>query len=726
MSTSFFGATLAKRMPKIFKTAIAAVLLGVLSPISNAQGLTVGSFTTSPVEFQVPQNFSGGSVVSASCPDETTCSLVLQDSSGSGSDIAQVSMGSSSFESLSTFGNYLLTSISCPRAESCVTVGQSVGDGRPTVMVQSSGAWGPGTVPPLPSGADQGILNSVSCISNMECLAVGEDQTLGVPLVEFDNKMGWANIGIGSFGDQGELSGVSCSSDGACTAVGEDLSTGEPISWNFNLLSGLGDSVTLLNLGSEGGALNAVSCISSSTCVAVGQSFGNSAPVSLLQTNDSWSPPTELSTGSTPLTGQLNAITCLTAANCIAVGQDWGSGGPLIAVSNGSAFQDQPEASGSTGPGSLYSVSCGSSQKCLAAGQDQTTNNPYGDYLAGLGKATPVINFVNPPSQIVFGAITNLHISTNSTGLVSLISLTPAVCAADVSEIRLTAISAGNCIVKALVSESPEFIGGSTAPTLIHVVRAEQAPIEFHQDSLVASVGHSIPLATAGGSSGLPVAFTTISNGCSISGEMLTSTQAGTCVVVATEPGGANYLDASATQDFIFTPPAPAAPVISNSIRSGLVKSLIGLQEAGAPAKDVSWSVTGTGCSIAGRHHTAVSDLRIGSCVVTATDTVTGLSSDPATFTFTGIAQAPVTVYVNSPLALNQPIDLVAFGGSGGGAFSFALVPGSVNSASCSLSGAKLIATTAGECAVEATRGAHARYAPVVSAPLTLQFSPTA
>jgi len=355
-------------------------------------------------------------------------------------------------------------------------------------------------------------------------------------------------------------------------------------------------------------------------------------------------------------------------------------------------------------------------------------------YFAGSGVVqnfpiapkAPSFNLGDVPRTGIVGEILNVEVVDQDNISAQPQSLTPNICSVGGPTSTLTLLSKGNCLIVFFAPASGDYASGNSAPWVIEVDKAPQQALNFAPGPLNQSVGVPVLLSTIGGSSGLPVIFTTKSSGCSIALETLTSTQAGTCVVVATEPGGANYLDASATQDFIFTPPAPAAPVISNSIRSGLVKSLIGLQEAGAPAKDVSWSVTGTGCSIAGRHHTAVSDLRIGSCVVTATDTVTGLSSDPATFTFTGIAQAPVTVYVNSPLALNQPIDLVAFGGSGGGAFSFALVPGSVNSASCSLSGAKLIATTAGECAVEATRGAHARYAPVVSAPLTLQFSPTA
>jgi hypothetical protein len=163
-----------------------------------------------------------------------------------------------------------------------------------------------------------------------------------------------------------KLSGVSCVSAVDCWAVGstQDMNNnvaGELLHWN-------GASWIAVSSPSAGGALESVSCTSSSTCWAVGNvGNGQNSPLPLIVRSNgaSWT-----SVPAPRLPGEfLSAISCSSSMSCFAVGTYERSGKTLALQWNGSRWIRTPTANPSPKLGQqLTTVSCTSPKNCWALG----------------------------------------------------------------------------------------------------------------------------------------------------------------------------------------------------------------------------------------------------------------------------------------------------------------------------------------------------------------------
>ena len=113
-----------------------------------------------------------------------------------------------------------------------------------------------------------------------------------------------------------------------------------------------------------------------------------------------------------------------------------------------------------------------------------------------------------------------------------------------------------------------------------------------------------------------------------------------------------------------------------------------------------------------------------GSYSVIVTNTVAGglpsaITSSGATLTVTQAAQSAVTL-TSTTGTHGTPLTLVASGGSGSGAYSFAVT--SAGTAGCSISAGSLTSTSPGTCTVTATRAASTNYLAASSAATTVTF----
>ena len=111
--------------------------------------------------------------------------------------------------------------------------------------------------------------------------------------------------------------------------------------------------------------------------------------------------------------------------------------------------------------------------------------------------------------------------------------------------------------------------------------------------------------------------------------------------------------------------------------------------------------------------------------VTTVVPAVAGADARPGPRSGTGtVPQATLSVRVSlDRVAVGDRVLLSTQGGSGTGAVTFAVVGGT--STGCALSGDVLTSTSAGTCAVRATKAADATYAAAASAPVTVSFVPT-
>jgi hypothetical protein len=176
-----------------------------------------------------------------------------------------------------------LNAVSCASAKSCVAVGSYGNAAFDTLTLAAS--WNGKTwttaKPSVPAGAASSALQSVSCLSSADCLAVGwyakaNGGSLG--LAESWNGKRWTEVPLPKPGGSGELFSLSCVSSKYCLAVGEDgapgKSEGTPGSYVWNGKSWSFKQVPVPPKGGGSTAtsqLGGVQCLSATDCVAVGQ-----------------------------------------------------------------------------------------------------------------------------------------------------------------------------------------------------------------------------------------------------------------------------------------------------------------------------------------------------------------------------------------------------------------------------------------------------------------------
>jgi hypothetical protein len=256
----------------------------------------------------------------------------------------------------------------------------------------SAETWSP-QEPPSPTSATESYLNSVSCTSSEECIAVGWFESLvsetetAVPLAEKWNGTAWSaqEPPAPAGAKESDLYGVSCASSTECTAVGEfDDSSNEGVplaeKWNGTAWSAQEPPAPT---GGKESALYGVSCASSTECTAVGD-FYNSAnkyvPLAEKWNGTGWSaqePPA--ATGA--VRSHLYGVSCTSSIACTAVGEFTKSSGkvlPLAEKWNGTTWSAQePPAPTGAKQSILHSVSCTSSTACVAAGTFENSSEKF-------------------------------------------------------------------------------------------------------------------------------------------------------------------------------------------------------------------------------------------------------------------------------------------------------------------------------------------------------------
>jgi len=226
---------------------------------------------------------------------------------------------------------------------------------------------------------------------------------------------------------------------------------------------------------------------------------------------------------------------------------------------------------------------------------------------------------------------------------------------------------------------------------------------------------------TATASSGLVPVITSSTTGvCTVSGFTLTMVSAGTCTVVANQAGNATYAPAAAisrsitltkvAQTITFAPPAAllstAFPyTLTATASSGLVP--------------VITSSTTRVCTVSGFTLTMVS---AGTCTVVANQAGNATYAPAAAISRSiTLSLAPqISLRINNlirDIFLGNSIDLTVSGGSGTGAISF-----KASGTGCTVSGARLSATSAATCSVIATKAANSQFLKAESPPVLFNF----
>ena len=307
--------------------------------------------------------------------------------------------------------------LSCASAGNCAAVGLYSPVGHPfgggLMLTETNGSWSAGVAAVSPAPDSNAELNSVSCGSAGNCVAVGtydDSSNVAQALVLTETAGNWAPgveaaLPVDSTNQGAELDSVSCASAGNCTAVGlydaSSVAVGSESEWSGKglLLTETGGSwatgvEAALPADADGpNAVNrlyppTVSCSSPGNCSVAGSYYDNNLGVQgvlLTETGGSWTTgveamPTNVANAGSA--GFLNSISCASPGNCGALV----AGEHLLTetADSWSTGVDPPLPANGVG-GLLYSVSCDPAGDCSAVGEyTDTSGNGPGLLIGGL------------------------------------------------------------------------------------------------------------------------------------------------------------------------------------------------------------------------------------------------------------------------------------------------------------------------------------------------------
>jgi hypothetical protein len=220
---------------------------------------------------------------------------------------------------------------------------------------------------PSPAGAQESVLEGVSCASKTACTAVGWFSKAGktMLLAERWNGTTWTiqTTASPAGAKSASFHGVSCPASNVCVAVGSLInSTGAtgPLAERWE-----GRHWTMQRAPKKSGVLGGVSCRSKNACFAVGSSDRTTLA-------ERWN-GTSWTLQHMPSTNQaaLDAVSCWSSTGCVAVGIASGSINTFVPLAerwNGSRWAIQPIPTPAPSSG-LEGVSCWSSSACTAVGR---------------------------------------------------------------------------------------------------------------------------------------------------------------------------------------------------------------------------------------------------------------------------------------------------------------------------------------------------------------------
>jgi alpha-tubulin suppressor-like RCC1 family protein len=321
--------------------------------------------------------------------------------------------------------------------------------------------------------------------------------------------------------------------------------------------------------------------------------------------------------------------------------------------------------------------------------------------------ASQQITMGNPPSPYVGISGTLIVLGAGASGNpVIFSSLTTSICT--VSGTTVTAISAGNCSVTANQAGNAYYSAAQQLNLVIVIYQGYQYITWGTAPTVV--VGGTGTLSATGGASGNPVTFTSNTPAtCTVSGSTVTGVKAGTCSILASQAGNANYL---ASESFLATRSfniGQGSQVISFGTAPTVLMGVIGTVNAtgGASGNPVTFtSITPTTCTVSG---STVTGVTAETCTIAANQVGNANYSAAiqATQTFS-IGQGSQSIIFGSAPNL-------VFGGTGtvsatGGASGNPITFSSLTSSVCTVSGTTVTGVTAGICTLTADQAGNLNY----------------
>lgn len=332
-----------------------------------------------------------------------------------------------------------------------------------------------------------------------------------------------------------------------------------------------------------------------------------------------------------------------------------------------------------------------------------------------IAKANQAAVGVPTGTSIVYanGSGVNLSLLTytggSGSGSLSFASSTSG-CTISTATLTTTNNAGTTCTVVVTKGGDANYNASTGVNMTVTINKATQAALSI--TTLSATYGANLTLATVGGTSNGALNFAKVSGSCTIAGDVLTPTGAGTCVVTATMAGGTNYTDVTSSNHTVTIAKANQSPLVLNMATSVSYLGALALTTSGGSGTgNVVFSVSqNSACSITG---TNLTPLDVGStCEVLATklgdSNYNSIDATSVQITTTPINQMPITFNSASVMTYGQTLSVSAIGGSGSGTVSYSV--NNQGTTGCSLSGTTLSVTASGTCVVAAVKASSLNY----------------
>ncbi|HEX4435004.1 MAG TPA: hypothetical protein VH012_09235 [Acidimicrobiales bacterium] len=283
-------------------------------------------------------------------------------------------------------------SVSCVSSSFCVATVLDEGGSVATAAVQvwNGATWTTAGIP-VPAGATEVELISVSCTSAVFCVVVGTDGTSSSFLpfaVQWDGSSWSISPGVTapSGATNAELTGVSCTGPTWCMATGIaadnmfDVTNAFALQWNG---SGWVPSPSIVAPGGSDAELTSISCTAPTSCMAVGASAVGTAPLFVPHAQSSSGPGGAPAPFGFPMPGlHANAVPHAPPVDQL-LAEQW----------NGSSWSNSPvpPPPGVTDP-VFESVSCAGAGFCMATGGfEEASSTAFAeDWSGGTWSSTPI------------------------------------------------------------------------------------------------------------------------------------------------------------------------------------------------------------------------------------------------------------------------------------------------------------------------------------------------
>ena len=306
----------------------------------------------------------------------------------------------------------------------------------------------------------------------------------------------------------------------------------------------------------------------------------------------------------------------------------------------------------------------------------------------------------------------------------------PGVCT--VSGATVTYTGAGNCVVDASQAGTGTYAAAPQVQQTITVNGISQS-ISFTAPGS-GTAGGSATLSATGGGSGNPVVFSVDpASGpgvCTVSGTTVTYIAAGNCVIDASQAGTGTYAAAPQVQQTITVSSGQklSQSILFTAPGSGTAGGSATLSATGGGSGNpVVFSVDPASAKVCSVSGATVTYIAAGNCVIDANQAGTG--------TYAAAPQVQQTITVSSGQKLSQSISftapasgtapgsatLSATGGGSGNPVVFSVDPASAKV--CSVSGATVTYTGAGNCVVDANQAGTGTYAAAPQVQQTITVS---